>query len=113
MKRLVMSAALLCSAGVAAAECGVAGNGANRCVSVTIEEVAVSGANLQVKTSGDETLLDCVPVQSNKLRMLSTDDGFEEMFAMLVTAYVQGTVTTVYTSSDPSTTCMITTVLFE
>lgn len=112
MKGFLILAAWLGFSGLAYADCEVAGNGANRCVSVTLEDFAFNASYAQVKTSGDETLLsDCVPVQSTKLRLLTSDAGFEEMFAMLMTAYIQGTVLSVYTTTDGGT-CMITSVTF-
>ncbi|MGP1351958.1 MAG: hypothetical protein ACTS1Z_01420 [Parasphingopyxis sp.] len=60
------------------------------CGDVTIERLVVSNnGDVSIRTSGDETQLDCDPGSSLYLKFRTTDTAYAEWYAMSLTAYVQ------------------------
>ncbi|MGP1282034.1 MAG: hypothetical protein ACTS1X_03570 [Parasphingopyxis sp.] len=60
------------------------------CNDVTIDRLFVSGTgDIALRTSGDETQLDCDPGSSLYLRFATTVSAYSEWYAMVLTAYVQ------------------------
>ncbi|QLC24477.1 hypothetical protein HFP57_05205 [Parasphingopyxis algicola] len=61
------------------------------CNDVLVQRIVVSATATSVRTSGDETQLDCDPGTGLYLTMDNTDPEYNDSYALVLTAFVSGT----------------------